>query len=55
MSVVFGGMLIFWLWGAQLKSYFAIPLKTLPFENLEEFLTNTNKKVNFVLKIGIYI
>ena len=50
LSVVFGGMFIFWFWGAQLKSYFALPLRTLPFQNLEEFLSKSNKKVNLFLK-----
>ena len=55
LSVVFGGMVIFWFWGSQLKSYFALPLKTLPFHNLEEFVTKSNKKVTVILKIVTYI
>ena len=50
LSVVIGGMFLFWFWGAQLKSYLTSPLKTLPFQNLEEFLTKSNKKVRFVLQ-----
>ena len=37
-SVVIGGMLLFWLWEAQLINYFTFPLNKLPFNSLEEFL-----------------
>ena len=39
-------MLLFWLWDAQLINYFTVPLQKLPFNNLEEFLAKSNKKVN---------
>ena len=45
-SVVVGGMLLFWLWEAQLINYFTFPLNKLPFQNLEEFLSDSDKKVN---------
>ena len=45
LSVMVGGMLLYWLWEAQLISYFSFPSRRLPFNNLEEFLANTDKKV----------
>ena len=45
-SVVVGGMLLFWLWEAQLINYFTFPLNKLPFHDLDEFLSESNKKVN---------
>ena len=45
-SVVLGGMLVFWLWEAQLINYFTVTLQRLPFNDLEEFLSKSNKKVN---------
>ena len=45
-SVVVGGMLLFWLWEAQLINYFTFPLNKLPFNNLDEFLSESNKKVS---------
>ena len=45
LSVMIGGMLLYWLWEAQLISYFSFPSKQLPFNNLEEFLTKSDKKV----------
>ena len=46
-TILLAGMLLYWLWEACLISYFAAPSRNLPFSNLEEFLTNTNKKVYF--------
>ena len=45
LSIVIGSMSIFWLWEAMLITYFAIPSKSLPFNNLKEFLTKSDKKV----------
>ena len=45
LSVMVGGMLLYWLWEAQLISYFSFPSRRLPFNNLEEFLANSDKKV----------
>ena len=45
LTVVLAGMMFYWLWEAQLISYFSFPLKTLPFKNLEEFLSKSDKKV----------
>ena len=45
LSILVGGMLLYWLWEAQLISYFSFPSKRLPFNNLEEFLTKSDKKV----------
>ena len=49
LSVLIAGVLLYWLWEAQLISYFSFPSKTLPFHNLEQFLTNTDKKVRKLL------
>ena len=46
LSVLLCGMLLYWLWEAELISYFAFPSKRLPFNNLEEFLANSDKKVS---------
>lgn len=45
LSVLIAGVLLYWLWEAQLISYFSFPMKTLPFHNLEQFLERTDKKV----------
>ena len=45
LSVLVCAMLLYWLWEAQLISYFSFPSKRLPFNNLEEFLTKSDKKV----------
>ena len=44
-SVLLCGMFLYWSWEAILISYFAVPLRTFPFHTLEEFVTNTDKKV----------
>ena len=46
LSVLACGMLLYWLWEAQLISYFSFPSKGLPFNNLEEFLAKSDKKVS---------
>ena len=46
LSVLVCGMLFFWLWEADLISYFSFPSKRLPFNNLEEFLTYSDTKVS---------
>ena len=48
-SILIGGMLLWWMWEAMMISYFAIPSKVLPFNTLEEFLTKSNKKVKFFI------
>ena len=45
LTIMSCGMVFYWLWEAQLISYFSFPSKSLPFHNLEEFLTETDKKV----------
>ena len=45
-SVLFGGMVTYYLWEAMLISYFSFPTKLLPFNTLEEFVANTDNKVN---------
>ena len=58
-SVVVGGMLLFWLWEAQLINYFTFPLNKLPFQNLEEFLSDSDKKVGMNItkywSIGLFM
>ena len=44
-SVMVGGMLLFWLWEAMLITYFAFASKILPFNNIKEFVENTDLKV----------
>ena len=44
-TVMVGGMLIFWLWEAMLITYFAFPTTVLPFDNIKEFVEDTNLKV----------
>ena len=44
-SIFFGGMMLFWLWEAMLISYFSFPIKSLPFNSLEEFVSKSDKKV----------
>ena len=44
-SIFFGGMMLFWLWEAMLISYFSFPIKSLPFKNLKEFVSKSDKKV----------
>ena len=45
LSIVLTGMVCYWLWEAQLISYFSFPLISLPFNNLEEFLEKSDNKV----------
>ena len=44
-TVMVGGMLIYWLWEAMLITYFAFPTTVLPFNNIKEFVEDTNLKV----------
>ena len=44
-STLISGMALFWLWRAVLISYFADPKISIPFNNLEELLTKSDKKV----------
>ena len=50
-SIFFGGMILYWLWEAMLISYFAFPSKALPFYSLDEFLTKSDQKVSFFIRI----
>ena len=45
--IMVAGMIIYWLWEANLISSFAIPAKTLPYNNMEEFLKQSNHKVTY--------
>lgn len=45
LSMLFAGLLLYWLWEAQLISYFSFPVKSLPFNNMEEFLEKSDDKV----------
>ena len=45
LSIMILGMICYWLWEAQLISYFSFPSKSLPFNNLEEFLEKSDNKV----------
>lgn len=45
LSIVIGAMLVYWWWEAMLITYFSFPLTTLPFNNLEELITKSDKKV----------
>ena len=51
LSIFFGGMILYWLWEAMLISYFAFPSKALPFYSLDEFLTKSDQKVFFFIRI----
>ena len=46
LTVAICGMFFYFLWEAMLISYVASPKSTEPFNSLEEFLANSNKKVN---------
>ena len=50
LSIMLGGMLMYWFWSAMLNSYFFIPSKELPFNDLKGFLTQSNQKVVLKLK-----
>ena len=45
--MLFAGIILYWLWEAQLISYFSFPSKKLPFNNLAEFLEKSDNKVSF--------
>ena len=45
-SIMLSGMVLYWFWESCLTSYFILPTKDFPFHSLEEFYTNTNKKVS---------
>ena len=44
-SVLFGGMVTYYLWEAMLISYFSSPKTSLPFDSLQGFLSHSDKKV----------
>ena len=44
-TVMMGGMVLYWLWESCLTSYFLLPKQNFGFQSVEEFYTNTNKKV----------
>ena len=46
LCIFLSGMILYWLWEAMLISYFSFPTKLLPFNTLEEFVANTDNKVN---------
>ena len=48
-TTVLFGMSTYWIWEADLTAYFVSPKKELPFNSLEGFLNNTDKKVIFVV------
>ena len=50
-SILIAGMMLYWLWEAQLISYFSYPIKTLPYNNLEEFLERSDNKANKLFSI----
>ena len=52
-SILIGGMLLWWMWEAMMISYFAIPSKVFPFNTLEEFLTKSNKKVKSFIDFSV--
>ena len=45
-SMMWGGMVLYWFWESTLISYLIIPIKDFPFHSLEEFYTNTDMKVD---------
>ncbi|TRY71158.1 hypothetical protein TCAL_09674 [Tigriopus californicus] len=45
LGILFGGTVIFWHWEAMIISYLAVRIPALPFNNLEELLSQTNKKI----------
>ena len=44
-SMMLGGMVLYWFWESTLTSYLIIPTKEFPFLSLEDFYKKTNKKV----------
>ena len=48
LTIMFAGILLYWLWEAQLISYFSFPSKSLPFNNLAEFLEKSDNKVEMI-------
>ena len=44
-SMMWGGMVLYWFWESTLISYLIIPTKDYPFRSLEEFYINTDMKV----------
>ena len=55
LTILLAGILLYWLWEAQLISYFSFPVKSLPFNNLEEFLAKSDDKVLPFNNINEYI
>merc|ERR1719242_2272549 len=47
-SVLFGGMVTYYLWEAMLISYFSSPKTSLPFDSLQGFLSHSDKKLMVV-------
>jgi hypothetical protein len=47
-AITLSGMFLYWSWECMLISYFSVPLRAMPFNTLEEFLTKTNKKVDLL-------
>ena len=45
LAIMIGGMLLYWLWEAQLITYFSFQPSSLPFTSLRGLLDNSNKKV----------
>ena len=48
------GMVLYWLWEAMLISYFSAAKLTLPFNNLEELLLQSDSQVLQALNKFIY-
>ena len=44
-SMMWGGMVLYWFWESCLISYLIMPIKDVPFHSLEEFYVQTNMKV----------
>ena len=48
-TLLIAGMMLHWHWEAELISYFAYPIKKLPYNNLEEFVAHSQQKVNIMI------
>ena len=45
-SMMWGGMVLYWSWESTFISYLIMPTKDFPFRSLDEFYTKTNMKVS---------
>ena len=53
LTIMVCGMLIYWLWEADLISHFAFPSTALPFTTLKGLLDNSDKKVTLYYAVKL--